>query len=74
VQAFVHGDYMYVIGGGCFKPLCEDIDVHRLHLTTMTWSQVATQGSVPMARVAHTCAYDPSDGERHELASLPLWA
>ncbi|KAG5189728.1 hypothetical protein JKP88DRAFT_197461 [Tribonema minus] len=61
-QAFIHGSSMYVIGGGCFKPLCEDIDVHRLDLTTMTWRQVATRGSVPMARVAHTCAYDSSEG------------
>jgi len=61
-QAFIHGRYLYVIGGGCFKPLCEDADVHRLDLDEMEWSAVATRGVAPPACVAHTCAYDPEEG------------
>jgi hypothetical protein len=50
-------------GGGSFKPQCDNIDVYKLDLTTMHWKTVRTHGDTPAARVAHSCAYDATDGK-----------
>jgi Galactose oxidase, central domain len=52
-----------LLGGGSFKPQCDSIDVYKLDLTTMYWKTVRTHGDTPAARVAHSCAYDTTDGK-----------
>eukprot|EP01084_Bolivina_argentea_P218573 370870_1 len=61
-QAIIIGDSMYIIGGGCFKPTLSVIDVYKLDLRTLEWSEVHAMGSVPKARVAHSCCYDSESG------------
>jgi Galactose oxidase, central domain len=53
---------LLMLGGGSFKPQCDSIDVYRLDLATMHWKTVRTLGDTPAARVAHSCAYDSTDG------------
>ncbi|KAG5191249.1 hypothetical protein JKP88DRAFT_259626 [Tribonema minus] len=66
-QAVVVGDFMYVIGGGCFKPEQSAIDMYCLNLRTLVWAQPRSAGAVPRARVAHSCSFDP------ETCTIYLW-
>ncbi len=67
-QAVVVDDKMYVLGGGCFKPEQEYIDMYCLDLRTLEWEKVVDMGGeVPKARVAHTCCYD------EDARSIYIW-
>ncbi|CAN0068851.1 unnamed protein product, partial [Heterosigma akashiwo] len=73
-QACVVGDRLYVLGGGCYLPPEETLDVYCLDLTTRVWAKVGAAaaaadggGELPEGRAAHTCEYDAATG------ALYLW-
>jgi len=57
-QSVVVKDFMFVIGGGNYRPRGETIDVYRLDLLHHFWDQPVCSGTLPRARVAHSCEYD----------------
>mmetsp|Transcript_3878 Transcript_3878/g.5397 ORF Transcript_3878/g.5397 Transcript_3878/m.5397 type:complete len:427 (-) Transcript_3878:345-1625(-) len=58
-QACVVENKLYVIGGGCYLPPEEILDVYCLCLKTWVWSKIETLGTTPEGRAAHACEYDP---------------
>mmetsp|Transcript_33385 Transcript_33385/g.42648 ORF Transcript_33385/g.42648 Transcript_33385/m.42648 type:complete len:349 (-) Transcript_33385:526-1572(-) len=60
-QAVLVDDKLYIVGGGCYLPPQDLIDVYVLCLKTWHWSVVQTVGDVPEGRAAHTCEYDSVD-------------
>jgi len=57
-QSCIVGEQLFVIGGGCYLPPEETVDVYVLSLKTWVWSRVQTSGKIPEGRAAHTCEYD----------------
>jgi len=68
---------LYVIGGGCYLPTEETIDLYALCLRTFVWKRIEAFGKLPPGRVAHTCEYDPISNVIYlwggfDLAMCPL--
>jgi len=57
-QSCIVGDKLFVIGGGCYLPTAEKVDVYVLCLKTFNWTCKQTFGQLPKGRVSHTCEYD----------------
>jgi N-acetylneuraminic acid mutarotase len=60
-QAIIIDIFLYIIGGGDFKPNTLLIEIYCLNLKTLVWSKITTEGDIPNAVVAHTCSYDSYD-------------
>lgn len=69
-EAFIDGDWMYVIGGGSYEPEGPHLDVFRLHLApspgcastkaryALEWERLHPTGTPPRCRAAHGLAWD----------------
>jgi len=66
-QSCVVKNKLFVIGGGCYLPPEQTIDVFVLCLESYVWSRVEACGQLPEGRAAHTCEYDPLSN------SIYLW-
>jgi N-acetylneuraminic acid mutarotase len=57
-QAIISDNYLYIIGGGSFKPINGLIDVYKLNINTLIWKKIKISGKIPICRAAHTCQLD----------------
>lgn len=62
-QAVVLGDSMFVLGGGQYSPEEGPMDIYRLDLVNMVWSQHDLGCMAPQARIAHTCVVDEQNSQ-----------
>jgi len=60
-QTLLLEDKLCIIGGGCYLPPQEEIDVYILCLKTLEWTYIQTTGDIPEGRAAHTCEYDAQE-------------
>jgi len=57
-QSCIVSDKLFILGGGCYLPPEETMDVYVLCLQKLEWSRVKTTGEAPQGRAAHACEYD----------------
>ncbi len=57
-QAIIINNYLYIIGGGSFKPTNNLIDIYKLDINYLNWEKINMIGKIPINRVAHTCQLD----------------
>ncbi|CAM9408749.1 unnamed protein product [Phaeothamnion confervicola] len=66
-RAVIHGDALFVVGGGAFEPSEAKLEVFKLDLVMLRWSHVACGGAIPKGRAAHSLAFDK------ESAACYVW-
>jgi len=70
-QTCIVDDNLYVIGGGCFLPVRDPVDVYALCLATMVWSRIQTSGeTAPEGRIGHSCYYDAASNSIYMLGGF----